>query len=444
MMPVLAARAPDRTLSDRAAALVAAGIGPAGAPYRTAFLIFGGLAVLQGSDGLSAAKGVYLLGVGAAFAGALLSLGRLEGTRAYRLLRPLVVLSLVFGMLVALSLAVSVAHGASATAWFRDAAPYLLLATVPVFALDLHASASRNTLVLMFVIAGALATVSYTVEWLDRRSLADLPVTRIAMPSSALRFALYVFALSGALLNNRKWPAWAALAAAVLSLAWITGNRADSVLLLLIAPVVGALAFIRNRDGARAALRLAAVLAMAAVFTLALTQLLAQTSGYDTGRAAGRFETINNFSTEDLSFQYRAAQTNLAWRTFVSNPIFGAGPGHLFEWTNVRGIERSSAHIDTALSFPAKFGAIGAAFFLLLVAALVQFLRNAGRQKQNTVAQTALAAFALLAIMAAGTSAPLEDKGLSFGLVFLLALVLLPERDHAEPARGRVAEEVLA
>ena len=159
-MPVLAARAPDRTLSDRAAALVAAGIGPAGAPYRTAFLIFGGLAVLQGSDGLSAAKGVYLLGVGAAFAGALLSLGRLEGTRAYRLLSPLVVLSLVFGMLVALSLAVSVAHGASATAWFRDAAPYLLLATVPVFALDLHASASRNTLVLMFVIAGALATIS--------------------------------------------------------------------------------------------------------------------------------------------------------------------------------------------------------------------------------------------------------------------------------------------
>ena len=221
-------------------ALLVAALLIASAPFRAAFLVFGGLTVLQSSDGVDLIKFGYLLGAGVAFVAALVNLRSLGATRSYQLLRAVIIVSLLLASLVALSIVNSLAHGTGLTLWVRDAAPYLLFAAVPVLVLDLQSKTSSKLVIAMFVIAGMLAALSYTVEWLDRRVLVELPITRIALPSGALRSALYVFALSGALLasGSRARAGWAMLAGLIYALTFITGTRSTSLLLLLVAPVV--------------------------------------------------------------------------------------------------------------------------------------------------------------------------------------------------------------
>jgi hypothetical protein len=416
------------------------------APFRTAFVVFGGLAVLQSSPELSAVKLVYLVGVGIAFVAALLNLRYLESTRAYCLLRPLLGLSSLFALLVGLSLGVSLAHGASATAWFRDAAPYLLFASVPVFALDLESSVPRRLCLTMFVIAGVLASLSYAVEWLNRRELAELPLSRIVLPSGSLRSALYVYALSGALLGGRRRTEWMALGAFILSLTWITGNRADGFLLLLVLPVVGAFAVKGPAHPADAALRAALIGGAAFVLTLVLAQSLATVSDLDTSALADRYRTMTGVPASweaDGSYVERQDETDLAWRTFLSEPVLGAGPGHAFEWSTAKGVQKASFNIDTALSFPAKFGIAGVVLLLAVVLAFALSARDAGRGAGLSIPQVALFGYAVLAILSLPFSSPLEDKGFSFGLLFLLALGLPEEgetRNDDASQRPRMRE----
>lgn len=413
------------------------------APFRSAFVVFGGLAVLQSSQDLSFVKAGYFSGVGIAFVAALLNLRYVASTRSYRLLQPLLGLSLLFALLIGLSLCVALTHGTAATAWLRDALPYFLLASVPVFALDLNSSAPKKWLVAMFVIAGVLASLSYAVEWLDRRSLADLPISRIALPSGQLRTALYVYGLTCALFADKNRAPWTALTALVLSFTWITGNRVDSLLLVSAVPLVAVMAMKHERSVVGPAVRVMTLGGAAAVITVALTQSLATFSDFDVGALSSRYRTIATVSAEpgsDASYQHREDQTQLAWRTFMSQPALGVGPGHIFEWANVNGLPQSTFNIDTGLSFLSKYGLVGLALLLALVVAFASFLRNAGRCSRLATPQLAVVGYAGLAVLAMPFSMPLEDKGFSFGLLLLLALCLPEEREMngAEPTSSLI------
>ena len=120
-------------------------------------------------------------------------------------------------------------------------------------------------------------------------------------------------------------------------------------------------------------------------------------------------------ANSDGSYQERIDQTRIAWSTFVSEPVLGSGPRHLFEWTTAAGKLRASFTIDTGLSFPAKFGAGGVLVLLALVLAFVSFLRNAGRGSRLTVPQVALLGYAALAFLNLPFSFDLEDKGSASG-----------------------------
>ena len=91
-----------------------------------------------------------------------------------------------------------------------------------------------------------------------------------------------------------------------------------------------------------------------------------------------------------------------------------------------------SFQVDTSLSVLAKFGIVGTTLILALAIAFVLFLRNAARGSGITVAQTALMGYAAMALLISPFAVPLEDKGFSFGLLFLLALSLpataIPDR----------------
>ena len=428
----LAVARPNRRLIPTWAPLLVSG------QARTAFVVFGGLAVLQSSEGLGLIKIAYLFGFALALVGALNNLRQLEATPAYRLLRPLMGLSLLFAAMVALSLGVAIAYGTPVTAWLRDAAPYFFFASVPIFALDLRASASTRLVVAMFVIAGVLASLSYTIEWLDRRNLADLPFGTFALPSSGLRSAIFIYALCGVLLSRGPRTGWTVLSALVLSWAWIIAGRIDTLALPLIALVVGAFAVKRDRQIVRPTLRLLTIGGLALLFALVFILSMVRFSDYNTSILTSRLEPVAPASIgTDWSYQERSVQTRLAWQTFISKPILGTGPGHNFAWDDSQGRPRVSFQVDTSLSVLAKFGIVGFTLILALAITFMLFLRNAARGSGITVAQTALVSYAVLALLISPFAVPLEDKGFSFGLLFLLALSL---PSAATPDRVREGE----
>ena len=392
------------------------------------------MAALQSSQELDATKLVYFLGVGFAGAGALFSAWQLRSTANARLLQPLILLSLVCGGLLALTAIVSLAHGTPMTPWLRDAAPYGLLAVVPIFALDLRSSLSTRSLTAMLLIAGILAAMLYSIVWMDRRSLADLPADWIALPSGALRSTIYLYAVTAILLGSQRRMGWTLVAALALALTWITGNRGSSVMLPAITILIGLFAMRRERTVMRPTLRMAGIAGTALALTGDAILTLTLFANYDYGRLAGRYETVMTVSadpTTDGSYRERSGQTSAAWDAFSSSPILGVGPGYAFEWLDYKGDPLSSFSIDTGLAIPAKFGIAGVVMLVALSISYLAFLRKASAGSGLTIAHVAVVAFFVLAIMGLPFSTPFEDKGFSFGLLFLLALSLPEEQETA-------------
>ena len=404
------------------------------APARAAFIVFGGLAVLQISDDLTPIKIGYMVGAGVAIVAALVHLRGQTDAPPFRSLQAVVAFATLLGAVVVVSAAVSATNGTPATDWLRDAAPYLLFATTPIFALDLESSTPRKLIVAMLVAAGLLAMLSFTVEWFDRRDLATLPLDRIALPSPFLRSALYLFALSSAVLGVRRHAAWILTAAFLLSLTWLSGGRAESVLLLIVMPLFVVFAVRRGGGIILPAGRAALVIGAAAILSVLLVLGLSRVSDFDTDRLTGRLGTISSGSVNpgtDQSFQERAEETRLAWRAFRSEPLLGTGPGHVYEWTTATGRPKASFNIDTGLAFPAKFGIVGVVALAALTAAFASLLRRGGRAGGISVPQAALLGLGALTVLNLPLGMPLEDKGFSFGLILLLALSL--PKESAQP-----------
>jgi hypothetical protein len=91
------------------------------------------------------------------------------------------------------------------------------------------------------------------------------------------------------------------------------------------------------------------------------------------------------------------------------------------------------------VTFPAKFGLLGLAAVLLLVGKYWSFTRILARRREPTVAQLALVGYLAVVASSAILNNPLEDKGLSFGLILVLALVLGEAK--AEPSLHGAPEE---
>jgi O-antigen ligase len=387
---------------------------------RILFVVFGGLLTLQSTTGFGSLKLLYLAGVFVSFAGALFRFSQSKDVAARAFVAPLLRVFVAMSSLIAISFFVAQAHGVLRVDWLRDVAPYVLFAVAPIFALDADRAFRRHTLVGLLVVAGLVATASFSAAWFDRRHIATLPFSQFALPSFFFPGALFAYATASALHAREQRLRWLFVGALVFALLVVTGTR--STLILAIAPVVVAFGARRYLSGRL--LRLV-LLAPAAVLVIAVAVFaVVQVTHASTSIISNRITILKETGTSsDASYKDRQAQGHAARDVFYAHPFFGSGPGTFFSWRVTNGGRRSDFIVDSPLDFPAKFGLVGLAVILFLVLEYGSFMRAAFRFDHPRPETLALAAFAALAVLDSFLTNPLEDKGCTLGLVLLLALL---------------------
>jgi hypothetical protein len=387
---------------------------------RILFVVFGGLLTLQSSSGVGAVKLLYLAGVFVSFAGALFKFSQSEDLPTRAFAAPLLRVSAAMSALIAISYLVAKAHAVVRVDWLRDAAPYVLFAVAPFFALDAQRAFRRHTIIRLLVVAGLIATASFSTHWLEQRHIAHLPFSQFALSSFFFPAALFSFAVASALHTRDRRIRWLFLAALVFALLVVTGTR--STLILAVAPV--AVAFAARRQLSDRFIRLV-LLAPAAVLVIVVAVVsVVQATNASTSIISKRITILKETGTSsDASYKDRQAATRAARDVFYAHPYFGSGPGTYFSWQVTNREQRSEFIVDSPVSFPAKFGLVGLAVVLFLALEYGSFMRAAFRFDHPRPETLALAAFAALAVLDSFLTNPLEDKGFTLGLVLLLALV---------------------
>lgn len=408
--------------------------------FRTAFVAVGGVLVLQSSAGLSLGKLAYL--AGALFALALSS-ARLGHDPTYMpLVRPLLIASGLLAMVLVFSLPTAHTSGTPFSFWMRDIAPYALFACAPIFAFDLWLSHARRGVVVLLVILGLAAGASFSLEWLSRRGFVAGDLTAFALPSFFLVSALlaYAFSIVVSTKEARTRSAWLLLAVTVVFMLVLTGTR--SLVLLFVLPL--AVVFLQTRNVSRTVLRVAALLTVGGALVVFLVSGASSGLGGPTTaleRLRSTAELPSGFRS-DPSFQDRTAQTEAAWRAFISNPLTGVGPGYAFEFASPypRGPERFA--IDTPLVIPAKLGLMGLAALAVILGSYATYARRVMRIAPGATGPTALAAYLSLGLLWLMLGSPFEDKGFGLGLLLLLALSLPSEQGASDQESRSPANRV--
>jgi len=222
------------------------------------------------------------------------------------------------------------------------------------------------------------------------------------------------------------------LAGAVVALLLSTGTR--SALVLFVAPLTIAVASRRHR--ATRSFRLAAIAPGAVALILLFTFGVVVATGANTHYLRDRVSLLaaSGNSETDASANDRREEGRIAWDTFMISPLFGVGPGHLFEWTPQGGQPRSSFVMDTPLTFLSKFGLAGLAVLAFVVVRFWKFVRRLTRGLPNPlVSNLALIGYLGVVAVSALLTTPFEDKGLSLALILLVAIALVDRRDtHPE------------
>lgn len=429
-----------------------------------AFVLFGAMVVLQSSTTLDLPKVAYLVGTVLCLIAAAFAVWQHRRTTQVVLQARWIWVSAAMAVLIALSFIVARANGTSTLDWLRDVAAYALFAAVPIFALDGQASASRNLIVGMLVLAGLLGGFSWAVEWLSRRHILDLPIGRLVFPSGQLPGMLYMFAMATALTASRPRVAWILVAGVVLGLFLLTGTR--SSLLLLVGPLAIAALVGRSRAwpsvrtfGGHGIVALAVVLMFQ--FGLALPAVLEPepTTGEPGGSSSPvpsvpsvldeRFASLpallGNLAS-DPSFRERAAQYQAAWALSISSPIVGVGPGHAIHWVDVSGYQRTGFTADTPLVMPAKYGLLGILVFLGAALAYGSSIRIALHRWPRSAITLTLVGYGVWTLVGLPLGFPIEDKGASLALMLLLALAFAESAAPASslnPGAGTTADQTV-
>jgi hypothetical protein len=443
---------PARTVDGRPSGI--------GGLARAATILFGAMVALQSSQDLSVVKIGYLAAATLAVIGSVWTVHRRRADHLVEFARPWLIASLVVASLVGVSLPVAVLHGTTFSAWLRDAAAYALLAAAPWVALDLALSVTRRATVGLILIAGGLATLSYAIVWVQRRTIADIAIDRLALPSFMLATALFAFAVAQSVADENRRYRWAALASMSIALLLLAGTRTTLAILIVPIAVLGT-AWLSDPDRSLQKRLVPALLPLITAATIVASTQVGraidlgsvfgpQTSieGSDSspgGSGAepdseilgGRFDTFGSVLTgRDASLQDRIAQTRAAWDSFLTSPLIGNGLGVVVTWTRTSGRLQTEFTADTPVLVLAKFGVLGFVIVGIIGGAwiiTIRRLRPGGEITQ--VSRLTLVGYGAATVVLTPFGWQLEDKGTGLALIVLLALAFTEAR-QANILRG--------
>jgi O-Antigen ligase len=418
---------------------------------RILFLVLGTVTVF-GPPELNAAKILFLFGATLALVGAFSHSRTLLHTPAYSDIRPLLVASFVLLVVVALSMPVARFNDVPFQSWLRDVAPYVLLSWAPLFALDAQSAFDVRALRRLIAVVGLLGAAAFTANTYGRRDLTGSLTADYGLVTLLLGAALFSFAIAIALDADTGRLRWLALGAIVFGMMATSGTRSAAV--LLVAPL--AILFGTRERFTQRSLRFLVMLPIAAILVLFSAQSLLKLVNADPEVVETRLEALSRSGTsEDASLQDRLNAISSAWDLFTSSPLLGVGPGHPIPWINFAGVTQYNDFVDTAVGFLPDYGLVGivaAAFAAVAFVSVVRRLQQ--RTGGRTTAQLALIGLGAVILAYTPLQVPFEDKGLSVGLILLLAITLreasdaelesYPEPDvgaerwrDPEPARAR-------
>lgn len=405
------------------------------ARVRVVVVVFGALTVFQSSDELTLPKLGYSMALVVAVGAILWRLPYLSRTAAYTDLKPMLRASVVTMGLIACSLPVAHLNGVPFTSWLRDIAPYVMVASAPLFALDAQASMSARSLRRLLVAGGTLGALAFTVRWLTNRQITDLSFVPVGLPTLLLASTVFAYGIAVLLHGNQRRLAWAALTAFVLAMLVSTGTRTSLVLLLApLAIVVGS-----RRRFAQRSVRLVVAAPLVAVLVFLGVEVVVRATNADRDALAARTSLLLSTGDRraDMSYIDRLAQTAAAWDAFRSSPVLGTGPGKPIVWTDSLGREQSWTVIDSPVSFLTKFGLIGLIAAAFLAAGYVATVRRlSARTGARTVSQLALVGYGAVIVGWSLLQNPYEDKGFAIGLILLLAVASREAADAPTSRRG--------
>lgn len=407
---------------------------------RTLFVVFGGMLIFQADEGLSLPKVAFLALASVAFVGALVYVFDNASSPVVELSRPLFVASTVFAGVLLVSLVVAHQNATPfVSSWLRDAAPYLIFVAAPIFALDAHAWFDRRRLVTLLVVAGGFGTVAFAVNWLHRRGIAALPLSRIGLATLFVPAALFAYGMSSVLQTMRA--RWLLVSSVVFALLLVTGTRTN--LALLAAPI--AIAVGSRRQFLTRSLRLGVFVPALGAITVGLVLLVVTVTDADKDKLLQRLDLVASTGTAlDYSYVERVRQVEVAWEAFESNVLTGTGPGTIFTWNSPNGDPQASFLLDTSLTFPAKFGLVGLVGLGLVAAWYWSFLRRLRRGDGGpTLGYLTLVGYLGITVAASLGYSPFEDKGFALGLILVLALALADwvPSETGDEAAGRLVRD---
>lgn len=384
----------------------------------------GGLLVFGGTSDVGAPKLAYLAFVAVATGIAAVRTTRLLRTPWGRPAAQLVGMSTGYVAVVLLSSVLAVAHGNTTANWLRDASGYLLLGVVPALAVDAASVLSRRTASAALAALGVVAAVGFGLDWLTRRGVSALPVGRVVLASLPLCGICFVYAVVRAFTRSRR-VGWALIAVAIPACLLATGTRTAAVLMVGLVGVVGSPR--RGRVAVGRAVLGAVVLVAALVAVLPwLVGVVTNQPDFLSTRLGSAAAFLAGGTDASAALRDRAYVT--AEEAFASSPLLGVAPGHLFP--SVHPGEGAVLNLDSPAMALAKFGLVGTAVLLAYAVAFVVAGHRTrvatGWSPEGTAARAAV--ILLVALLPFG--AVYEDKGLAFGVVLMLVVVLAGARER--------------
>jgi hypothetical protein len=391
--------------------------------------MFGGLVVLQSSAGIDVAKVAYFSGCILAFGIAFIRSRRLESVLILEIMRPFLLSSLAWILLVAGSFAVAMNYGSTPINWMRDSIPYLLIAAIPFSAMDMLVDLQRKPQsrlpMALFLLFGALTTIGFSANWIARRGYAELGIEGLFFSTFIFPCALFSFAAASALSSNRQRTMWALMAALVFMLPVLTGTRTSLVMLTAPAAVLIG----QGANAVRHLPRIVGLVASAGVLGIVTFITLPQYIDMDVSVIVDRFSSITEITSDSYhgqSFDERSIVTSLTLESLRQSPLFGIGPGHIYEWAVPYNDEiKTGFVVDSPFGLAAKFGLLGMLVYLFTLGAIYRFQRALHRAGDAYCAERdAIRGFLAVIVVLSLIGSPLDDKGFSFAIAFLLLLGL--------------------